>query len=72
MIDDGGYLVLTNEATENNPHVYFLAQQQDRTKFHVNQFEPDIVKHLQKQKIFQYGDCSLETDECDQKTLQVS
>ena len=70
MIDESGFMILTNSANHSNPQLLGL-KQQPTVKLHVTQMEPEISRMLIRKKIFQVKTCSMMSTGCTRQTFQV-
>ena len=70
MIDEKGFMILTNVARNNNLQLLGL-QQKPTEKLHVTQLEPEISSILIKKKIFVVKNCSVMSTGCTRRTFQV-
>ena len=69
-MDDGGFLIATNVATESNPHMRRL-RTQETLKLHITQFEPHLSDDLEKTNILRKNNCFLGGSGCLQSTYEV-
>ena len=70
MIDESGFMILTNVANHSYPQLLGL-DQKPSVKLHVTQMEPEISKMLVIKNIFQVRSCSMMSTGCTRQTFQV-